>query len=115
MTKKNKEKIKKALIKKKEELLRSVKYIHNNEQAPLEFGDEADLAQQSLSREIFFNLSDKQRQILEDIDLTLQKLKTKRYGICEACHKPIPLKRLLAVPYTHYCTKCQATRDRIHI
>lgn len=34
------------------------------------------------------------------------------YGICQACGKQIPPRRLLAVPLTRFCLPCQDTREQ---
>ncbi|MBI4537080.1 MAG: TraR/DksA family transcriptional regulator [candidate division NC10 bacterium] len=33
------------------------------------------------------------------------------YGICQACGKPIPARRLLAVPLASRCVGCQELRE----
>ncbi len=43
---------------------------------------------------------------LEDINLALEKIKKKKYGICENCGKDIPLKRLKIYPEARYCIAC---------
>jgi DnaK suppressor protein len=34
------------------------------------------------------------------------------YGICQACGKKIPPRRLLAVPLTRFCLPCQDIREQ---
>ena len=43
---------------------------------------------------------------LQDINLTLQKIKKGEYGICEKCGKEIPKARLEVYPQARQCTKC---------
>jgi RNA polymerase-binding transcription factor DksA len=40
----------------------------------------------------------------------LSRMRTGRYGICLACHGPIPFARLLAVPETTSCIDCGGAR-----
>lgn len=42
------------------------------------------------------------------IDLSLKKIiKGSSYGICERCHKIIPLARIKLVPEAQYCIDCE--------
>ncbi len=49
-------------------------------------------------------------QKLKLIDLALQRLEIRQYGICQECGEPISLKRLLAIPWATLCIACQ---DRV--
>jgi DnaK suppressor protein len=44
---------------------------------------------------------------LKDVNEALEKIKKGTYGICEKCGKKIPVKKLLAMPETKFCLKCQ--------
>jgi len=44
---------------------------------------------------------------LEKINKALEKIKEKKYGLCEKCKKPISLARLEIYPRAVYCKKCQ--------
>jgi len=44
---------------------------------------------------------------LQEVNSALERIKKKKYGICEECQKPIPEDRLMAYPQAKYCTKCQ--------
>jgi RNA polymerase-binding transcription factor DksA len=41
----------------------------------------------------------------------LRRMNNGKFGICEACEKPIGKERLEAIPYTRYCVKCAETHD----
>ena len=43
---------------------------------------------------------------LEEFDAALSRIKSKRYGMCEKCHKPIPKARLETVPAARICAPC---------
>jgi RNA polymerase-binding transcription factor DksA len=49
---------------------------------------------------------------LESINAALLKFKAGTYGICDNCGKPIPEKRLRAIPGSIYCVECQGKIDR---
>jgi len=51
-------------------------------------------------------LSKREWQEIEDIDLALGKIEKRNYGVCERCGKAISAKRLEAVPTTRFCRKC---------
>ncbi|HEY2702446.1 MAG TPA: TraR/DksA C4-type zinc finger protein [Candidatus Dormibacteraeota bacterium] len=50
--------------------------------------------------------------LIAEVDAALQRVDEGRYGICEACGKPIPDERLEAVPAARYCVEDQARRER---
>ncbi len=41
----------------------------------------------------------------------LHRMDSGKFGVCEACEKPIAKERLEAIPYTRYCVKCAETND----
>lgn len=47
------------------------------------------------------------RQGIADTAHALRRMTEGTYGICEDCHKPIPLGRLRIVPQARYCSRCQ--------
>lgn len=71
-------------------------------------GDDADIATQTYEKEMLFEISDAEREILKQIEDALRRLEDKTYGLCAKCYKPIPLKRLKVIPYTNYCLSCQS-------
>ena len=48
---------------------------------------------------------------LQLVDEALARLHAGYYGSCLACQRPIPPKRLQALPWARYCAKCQ---EQIH-
>jgi RNA polymerase-binding transcription factor DksA len=45
-------------------------------------------------------------RITTEIDDALERIDNRSYGLCEVCERPIPLVRLLAVPYGRTCVAC---------
>lgn len=45
---------------------------------------------------------------LEDIVISLERIKKNRYGYCERCEKVILLKRLQLIPEARYCVECES-------
>ena len=48
---------------------------------------------------------------IRNIDNALTKMEEGGYGRCEACRRPIKLKRLRAIPWTRYCVLCAGMRE----
>ncbi len=106
-------KVKKKLLEMKEDLFKRVQEIKKKEEETLgdTVGDNVDFASSSQSREILYELSDTERQILEDINITLKKMEEKKFSICEKCEKKIEAKRLKAIPYARLCLKCKTQAE----
>jgi RNA polymerase-binding transcription factor DksA len=47
------------------------------------------------------------RQVLADTARALQRLAEGRYGICQECHRDIPIARLEILPQARHCGRCQ--------
>jgi len=45
---------------------------------------------------------------LKNINSSLNKMKSGKYGICEKCGKEIPIERLKIYPEASFCLKCKA-------
>ena len=76
-----------------------------------EVGDPIDQASQSLDKEILFEMTDNDHQMIEQIESALRRIEKGNYGICEACRCHIPTKRLKALPFARYCVNCQTTSE----
>jgi len=72
----------------------------------------ADMATDNFDREFNLGLASTEQKILNEIDEAFRKMDEGRYGVCETCEKPIAQKRLLAVPYTRHCIKCQSEEEK---
>jgi DnaK suppressor protein len=70
-------------------------------------GDSADQAFGSGSDEVAFQLAELESRELVQIEKALARLKQGTYGICEGCHKKIPVARLNALPFSTTCIACQ--------
>ena len=70
--------------------------------------DSVDLSLLDVSKEIAFRLSERESQIVADIDQALLRIREGSYGICARCGQPINDRRLEAVPTARYDAECQA-------
>ncbi len=52
------------------------------------------------------------REQLGQIDQALERIDEGTYGICQRCHQPIPVERLEALPFTPFCIECQMHLER---
>jgi DnaK suppressor protein len=76
-----------------------------NAQQPSDFGEGAAT---SALRDLLARLDGRERHELDEIDAAQRRLETGVFGVCEGCHRAIPLARLRAVPTARRCTTCQA-------
>jgi DnaK suppressor protein len=67
-------------------------------------------SKETLSRELA-QLDERGQAELGAIDHALTKMDEGKYGRCEACRRPITIKRLLVLPWTRYCVQCAGLRE----
>ena len=103
----NLKKIKKQLLEKREQILKSMEEASKNDlNEKTGVGDDADNVTEELSRETFYRLNQADRETLFLIDLALRKIENGTYGICEECGAAIGEKRLEAIPWVRLCIDC---------
>jgi RNA polymerase-binding transcription factor DksA len=66
----------------------------------------------NVERERDLLLSASARQIVDEIDRALERMKAGTYGVCVPAGRRIPLERLEALPYAEYCVDCKARAER---
>lgn len=109
MTNKDREKYKKKLLKKKEDIVAKISEAFS-ESKEVESGiaqDLVDKAESSYTKEFLLSLSNAEREQLFLIDEALKRIEESNYGICQMCQKNISKKRLDAVPWSPHCIECQ--------
>lgn len=70
--------------------------------------DVADQSVKDVSQEIEYRLSERESQLVADIDQALLRLDEGTYGVCARCGKEIPERRLEALPTARYDAECQS-------
>lgn len=70
--------------------------------------DVADQSVKDVSQEIEYRLSERESQLVADIDQALLRIDEGSYGVCARCGKDIPERRLDAVPTARYDAECQS-------
>jgi RNA polymerase-binding protein DksA len=73
-------------------------------------GDYVDVAQSSADVETHAGLIARAEEKLKYLDEAISQLEAGTYGTCVGCHQPIPIERLIAVPFALYCLSCQQRR-----
>ena len=114
MNKRQLERYRKLLTAKREELLHRVRAARTSEK---ESGvkDAPDLGDRALStviRDLSYQLSAGERDIVRRIDDALDRIDSKEYGACLECGKKVQPARLDAVPWARHCIECQELQDR---
>lgn len=113
MNKKEKEKYKKELLKRKKENYEMLSEFYS-ESKEVEAGiaqDVGDKAESSYTKEFLLNLSNTEREQLFLIDEALKRIEKCNYGVCQSCGQDIRKKRLDAIPWTPYCINCQQKEE----
>ncbi len=68
--------------------------------------DWSENAVESADDEVLEEIGDIALDEIKQIKLALSRIDAGTYGVCTKCAKPIPEKRLQAVPYATKCVKC---------
>ena len=61
--------------------------------------------------DLLSRLDGRERHELDEIDAAQRRLEAGVFGVCEGCHRAIPLARLRAVPTARRCATCQAREE----
>jgi RNA polymerase-binding transcription factor DksA len=78
----------------------------------------ADAATDSFDRDLVLGLASFEQGGLYEIDAALRRIDDGTYGLCELTGRPIPWKRLEAVPWTRFSVEAERRvegNDRPHI
>ena len=111
-------KFKEALLAKRDETLRNVISMEDEtlrkpstelSKLPIHL---ADIETDNFGMECTLGLMYGEKQLLKEIDAALQRIEDGTYGICEGSGKPIPKKRLEALPWTRYCVEYASSLEK---
>lgn len=121
MNKRDLERFKKLLLKKREDIITEMSNITKDTLSKSQreaSGDlsgysfhMADQASDNYDREFSLNLASDNQKVIYAIDEALGRIKDKTYGRCLQCHKEITRKRLRAVPHAILCIDCQRKEE----
>ncbi|OUM98740.1 MAG: hypothetical protein BAA04_05315 [Firmicutes bacterium ZCTH02-B6] len=117
----NRQNFKARLLEERRRLLRSLEALASSGWLDAETGGigelssydqhPADLGSELAARQVDLGLQQNTRRLLAQVDRALERLEEGSYGICEECGRPIPMGRLLAVPYATKCTACAVASE----
>ena len=113
MNRKQVEKYRKLLETKRAALLTRVQAARTSEQedsselAP----DLGDRAISTMNRDLNYQLTTGERDILRRIDAALDRIESGNYGECVNCKEKLQQGRLDAVPWARHCIDCQELQD----
>ena len=97
--------IKKELEKRQEVLIQRISRVKTGMTAE-HSADWSEQAQERQNDEVLEAIGNESQGELTQINLALERIETGDYTSCSNCGKDIALKRLEAVPYTHFCINC---------
>ncbi|MFA5453713.1 MAG: RNA polymerase-binding protein DksA [Sulfurimonas sp.] len=100
---------KEILESRKEQIVKNIKGVNEelNQLSSMELNDEGDHASVDNSSMVESAIVQQQEQELREINVTLGKITTGDYGICEMCEDPIGFQRLKVKPHAIYCIDCR--------
>ncbi len=70
-------------------------------------GDEGDFSSAVYSRQVIYDLIEKDRNHLREIEESLYDIEKGTYGTCKRCGKEIEIERMKAKPTAKYCIACR--------
>ena len=112
-----KERLRKLLIQKREDIIREakneIKKFKTGEKRQLveTVMDDGDMSVVDLAEDISLKQLSTHRETLRKIDIALRKLEEGTYGICEECGDEISEERLKIMPFAIYCRDDQEKRE----
>jgi DnaK suppressor protein len=114
MDKKRLEYYKRKLLTRRDEL---VKTITRTEEEGRQADDDptvdlADKAANSYTKEFLFGQTSTDRNMLNQIDEALKRIRNEEYGQCLSCQDEMQTKRLEAVPWAKHCISCQEKMEQ---
>ena len=114
MNKRQLQRYRKELLAKREELLDLVRSARASEQdgGDKEAPDLGDRALSTVIRDLSYQLSAAERDIMRRIDEALDRIEKGEFGVCVECEKKMQTGRLDAVPWARHCIECQELQDR---
>jgi RNA polymerase-binding transcription factor DksA len=120
MTPKELEGFQSVLIERKRELTDRVRRLREESASasPDEEGEissvpthPADLGTDAFEQERDLGLAERAATLVRLIDEALARMESGDYGRCERCRRPIAMERLTVLPWTPFCTACQASQE----
>jgi RNA polymerase-binding protein DksA len=109
----NLEKFKKLLLDERDRLISSISNAEQTSRTEADrdhgqdMSDYAELGTDNFHLETILSIASNDSERLREVMDALQRIEKGTYGICEGSGKPIPIKRLEAIPSARYCIEYQ--------
>ena len=100
---------KEILESRKDQINKNISGVNNEleQLSSLELNDEGDHAAVNNNSMVESAIVQQQEQELREIDVTLGKIASGDYGVCEMCEDDIGFQRLKVKPHAIYCIDCR--------
>ncbi|RMD87595.1 MAG: TraR/DksA family transcriptional regulator [Calditrichaeota bacterium] len=122
MKKEDLEYFKKLLIQKRDEMLKELGNLRDNDlNTTLKdaSGENsayayhmADIGTDNMEREKAFFFATREERFLYHIEQALERIENGTYGLCQECGEPIGRERLEAVPHARLCIRCKSKEEQ---
>jgi DnaK suppressor protein len=112
LSKKSKQRLRKALEDMRQEILDEVRVQIERARVKDHTGDLGDYATADMAVEYAHLLGERLRQRLQLIEDALGGIENGDYGFCEECEEPINEQRLQLMPFALFCVRCQSELER---
>ncbi len=112
LSEETKQKCREMLLEMHRDLVNEVKANRQSNSSRDYLGDLCDFAASVMEAEYVYMIGARLRQRLYMIKEALNAIENGDYGICAECGEPINEKRLLLMPFTLLCVRCQSEIER---
>jgi DnaK suppressor protein len=82
---------------------------------PSEGRDDMQQSDDNISGHLTFSMLQLKSETLAHIDVALARLDAGHYGACAMCSRPIPSRRLRALPFAVHCQPCAERQERRNV
>jgi len=100
---------KEILESRKQQIIKNISDVNSelSQLNNLELNDEGDHASVNNNSMVESAIVQQQEKELEEINVTLAKIASGEYGVCEMCEDEIGFQRLKVKPHAIYCIDCR--------
>jgi DnaK suppressor protein len=102
------------LKKRRSEILKTLEHVQKEQREIEENKDWVDRAAYLSRCRLLDSLVDWYNNETARIDNALLRINEGSFGVCLACHEPIPTQRLETAPEAVFCAECQGLREMVH-
>lgn len=105
---------KEKLLKQRQDILSdAAKTVNENlVVAGEELSDTIDRSSIESDRNFTLRLRDRERKLLKKVDEALERIESKKFGICEECGEGISMNRLKVRPVATLCIACKEEQEK---